>query len=291
MLSETELASARRFWVETWAAGGIDAQRRSAWRNLVASHGAGRAAWIVHEFTPVGQAPAKANPEDIVLVIATDAPPSAQEQGALSDYWQAIWLAEGDHAKTEAAAQALAAAPGVGDAPRLIEQFVPANVAVAPLPPTRHDEVGLNLAWLILPACPDAKTRSWTAPARLKVMPDRFVVLGYQDDRIVLEALGNAIPSPLIAGPDPSAPADQQLAHESTGELRVPDEMRWMVDFETAVSIGMGIKVPLNPAIVDLSLPLQRVIAVGLRLADDSAKARARLEELLAHHRYGRAGL
>ena len=78
MLSETELASARRFWTETWAAGGVDGQRRTAWRNLVASHGAGRAAWIVDRHTPIGPAPVKAADDDVVLVIiATAAPDQA----------------------------------------------------------------------------------------------------------------------------------------------------------------------------------------------------------------------
>jgi len=290
-LSDTEVANARRFWIETWAAGGIEAQARAAWRNLVASHGAGRAAWIVHEFAPAAAPPAKATPDDIVLVIATEAPPSAQEQAALSAYWEAVWLAEGDRVRTESAAQTLAAAPGVGDAQQLIELFVPANLAASPVLPTKRDEVGLDVAWLVVPDAPDSKTRSWTAPARLPVMPDRFVVLGYQDDRVVFEALGNAIPSPLSAGPNPSAPPEQQFAHDAAGNLHVPDELRWMVDFEEAVGVGMGLKVPLDSAQVDLGRPLQRVVALGLRLADTGAEASARLEELLAHHRYGSAGL
>ena len=43
--------------------------------------------------------------------------------------------------------------------------------------------------------------------------------------------------------------------------------MRWMVDFDRAVEVGMGIKVPLDPARVDLAGPIERVIAIGLRLA------------------------
>ena len=289
-LSETEVANARRYWTETWAAGGVEAQHRAAWRNLVGSHGAGRAAWIVREYAAAGAPPAKADPADLVLVIATDAPPSAQEQAALSAFWTAVWVAEGDAAQVEAARQALAAAPGVTDADALIATFAPANLAAAPAPPATRADVAVDTVWLRLPAAPDAKTRSWTAPARVETLPDRFVVLGYQDDRVVFEAQGGLIPSPLIAGPDPSAPEEEQLAHDEVGALRVPDELRWMVDFDAAVAAGMGVKVrDLGEA--DLTRPLQRVIAIGVRLADDNSQGQARLEELLDHHRFGSAGL
>jgi len=289
-LSETEVASARRYWIETWAAGGIEAQHRAAWRNLVASHGAGRAAWIVREYAPAGAPQAKADPADLLLVIATDAPPGAQEQEALSTFWTAVWVAEGDAAEVEAARQALAATPGVTDADTLIATFVPANLAAAPAPPATRADVAIDTVWLTLPPAPEAKTRSWTAPARVETLPDRFVVLGYQDDRVVFEAEGGLIPSPLIAGPDPSAPEEKQLAHDEAGALRVPDQLRWMVDFEAAVAAGMGVKVrDLGEA--DLTRPLQRVIAIGVRLADDASQGQARLEELLDHHRFGSAGL
>ena len=148
----------------------------------------------------------------------------------------------------------------------------------------------VEVAWLFLPAAANLKTRSWTAPAQVHVLPDRFVVLGYQDDRVVFEALGAPIPSPLVAGLDPSAPPDEQLQHGADGELSVPDAMRWMVDFDRAVQVGMGIKVALDTARVDLSRPIARVIAIGLRLSDDAEAGRARLEELLTSHRYGHAG-
>src|SRR5262249_33976001 len=74
-LSETEYASARRFWVDTWAAGDDDGQQRAAWRNLVASHGAGRATWIVRQTQPPDPAPVRP-PKGVILVIVSDMAPS-----------------------------------------------------------------------------------------------------------------------------------------------------------------------------------------------------------------------
>jgi len=289
-LSDNEIRSGQRYWTESWAGGGFEGQERAAWRNLVASHGVGRAAWIIREFRPVkpDDKPSKVTSDDIILVIVTDAPPAGAEKASLADYWKAVWLADGDKPKTDAAATAL----GVSASLSLAQRYVPANLNVSPLPPKKRGDVAVSVAWLELPspAALAPKTRSWTAPPRVRVLPDRFVVIGYQGGKVVFQAIGAPIPSPLVAGPDPSAPAEEQFKHDANGDLMVSDDMRWMVDFDTAVSVGMGIKVPLNPATVDLAAPIDRLLAIGVRLADDAHGGRAALEELLAHHRYGRAG-
>jgi hypothetical protein len=47
VLSASELANAKLYWEGIWAAGGIEAQQRGAWRSLVAAHGSARASWIL----------------------------------------------------------------------------------------------------------------------------------------------------------------------------------------------------------------------------------------------------
>ncbi len=291
MLSDTEAASGRRYWIGAWAAGGIDAQERAAWRDLCASHGSGRAAWILHELQPanLNEKPVKPKAEDLILVIVTDAPPAAQARDALSDYWVAVWRAEGDQTGIDGARAALAGALGI-DPVALIAQFEPANLSAAPAAPLARADVSVSVGWLSLPALA-TKTRSWTEPPRVRLLPDRFVAVGYQSGRVVFEGMGKVIPADLIAGPDPSSPLDEQLKHDDDGELIVPKEMRWMVDFDEAVSVGMGIKVRLDSAKVDLASPIERLVVLGLRLAKSPDEAATALEQLLTHHRYGSAGL
>ena len=61
-----------------------------------------------------------------------------------------------------------------------------------------------------------------------------------------VEHLGRPVPSPLVVGPDPFAPPDEQL-HQEDGALVVPDELLWMADFDRAVADGLGFKVDLSP--------------------------------------------
>ena len=107
-LSGTEITAARRYYIESWKAGGIETQERAAWRGLVGSVGAGRAAWILKNFAPLNPAakPAKATAEKVVLVIAVDQPLPLPEN-VIADYWRAVWQAKGDAVLLDTAYQAL----------------------------------------------------------------------------------------------------------------------------------------------------------------------------------------
>jgi hypothetical protein len=291
-LSETEVTSGTRYWTETWAAGGIESQRRAAWRNLVASHGAGRAAWIVKQYSPSNAEPAKAKEQDVRLVVVTSALPTQHEQDALDSYWTAVWLADGDKPKIDAAFATLLQTLTISstDGASLTSTYTPTNLLAKPPSPYAKKDVVAHLAWLVLPEPANLKTRSWSAPPTVRALPDCFVVLGYQGGNIVFAERGRAISSPLVAGPDPSTASNDPLRFDAQGELIVPEDMRWLVEFDQAVDVGMGVRVPLDPTRVSLSDPIERVVALGLRLADDADGGRVTLEELLKNHRYGRAG-
>ena len=83
-LSENEIANAQLYWTGIWQAGGIEEQERAAWRALVASHGSGRATWIVENYQPsnLPAKPSKATPTEVILVVATEVSLGATEETA-----------------------------------------------------------------------------------------------------------------------------------------------------------------------------------------------------------------
>ncbi|MGZ8202619.1 MAG: hypothetical protein ACXWUB_05155, partial [Burkholderiales bacterium] len=108
-LSQVELDSAGIFWREYFrAAGGEDAER-AAWRALVASHGSGRASWIIKQYRarnplapgdPQGDAALQVKPQapaagEVVLVVSSEDTLTSPESNALATYWTAIWKAGG----------------------------------------------------------------------------------------------------------------------------------------------------------------------------------------------------
>jgi hypothetical protein len=305
-LSESELKSIQRFWIESWQAGKNETGERAAWRGLVAAVGSGRANWLIQQYAPLNPAdqPSTA-PEGLVLVVPTEQLlGDAAEADALATYWVAVWKADESSAAIAAARTTLD--DEVGDtnrAQQLIDTCEPSNLKALPVAGATRATVDCKLAYQQVPpaALVATKLRSWSAPAKVKLLPERFLLLAYQGDQVQLRALGNPVPSPLEVGPDPDADPDEQLRHykegeldadgksRREGELRVPDAMWWMTDFDEAVRIGMGLRIELTPQQAERGF--DKIVVLGLRLADDETDGQAGLEELLAHHRDGRAGL
>ncbi len=292
VLSEAEILSAQIFWTDMWVAGGIEDLERGAWRGLVASHGAGRAAWIARAYLPENAAeqPVKAAPEDVILVIASEETLSAADRAAATAYWTAVWGSDGEAGAVEAAGQALEAAVGAERAEILATRFTPANLTAAPTPPLTKADVAVTVAFLDFPSpeTVESKLQSWSQSPKVNILPERLVLIGYQGDTVAFEVVGNPIPSPLVAGPDPSAPESDQLRPED-GDLIIPDDMQWMVDFERAVKVGMGFRVNLTKT--QASRGFDRLLVLGVRLSADEQGGAEMVGTLFEHHHYSRVGI
>ena len=128
-LTEAEARNAQIFWAGIWRAGGVDAEERSAWRDLASAHGVGRASWIVKHHLPLNTAdqPQRNKPSDVLLVIVatTDAPAKTAE------FWEKVWRAGGTEAAVVAARPALEQEVGAATAKRIVEEFTPVNLESA----------------------------------------------------------------------------------------------------------------------------------------------------------------
>jgi hypothetical protein len=290
MLSATELANAQRYWRGIWRAGGVEADERAAWGGLVSAHGSGRAGWIVDTYQPanLGEQPTKADVEDAILVIPTQTPLTAPEEAALAAYWQAIWLAGNDAAKQQAARDTLDTAVGPAHADELVAAYQPYNLADTPQPPTNKNDVGVSTAFLIFPPDPPTKQASWSQAPRVRQFPERFVVLAYSGGEQVLEAIGGLVDLPLYVGPDPSADPSEAI-HPEGGDLFVPDELKWLSDFDRAVETGMGLAIDLTPE--QARNGFDRILVLGLHVGANDSESKTALEGLLRQHATGRSGL
>ena len=284
-LSRAELANAQRYWRGIWRAGGVEDDERAAWRGLVAAHGSGRAGYIVDTYRPANldERPTKAAPSDEILVIPTQVALGDAEAAAVAGFWEATWLAADDRSKQEAARAALEAAVGAARAAELVADYRPFNLADPP-----SAEVALATAFVVFPPDPPTKQDPWSQAPQVKSFPERFVVLGYSGGAKVLEAVGGVLSLPLYVGPDPAADPSQTI-HPEGGDLFVPDELKWLVDFDSAVAAGMGLAIDLTPE--QAATGFDRLLVLGLQLAATDAAGQTALEELLRHHAASRTGL
>ena len=294
LLASAELANAKLYWQRIWRAGGIEADQRAAWSGLVAAHGSGRAGYIGDTYQPVNVAavPVKASATDVILVIPTTTTLDAAENAAVSAYWRAIWLADGDAAEVQAAAAALQTAVGGARASALVSDYQPFNLGDVPAKPLAKSDVAVSTAFVVFPPDPATKSSTWTQAPRVDIFPERFVILGFNGGALTLEAVGAVISLPLYVGPDPSVDlqANPDAAiHPQGDDLFVPDPLKWMTDFPQAVAAGMGVAIDLTAE--QARTGFDRLLAIGITLGATSDEGGAALTELFRHHAQGRSGL
>ena len=216
---------------------------------------------------------------DTISVAAPLAAVTATERGLGEAYWRARAAARHEPAEAglrgayEGAWNALISQVGAYRAGHVVRATAPENPDVPPQDLRFRD-----------PEPPQAPP-----VPRADLLPDRFVVLTYALVngmlRQVTRAVGAAIPDDLAVGPDPLQPASWLDRDETTGRLIVPDALKWMVDFDTAVSVGMAVRIAVSAP--HDTAGFDRLIAVGMRSTTPAADAPAALEALLTKHRYG----
>ena len=286
-ISQAELDNLGIYWTHRWRAGGDPAALRAAWLALARAHGAGRAEWLIGQYAPVNAAgePAAA-PGDHILVIRTLAPVPATELPAITAYWARIWSSGGQD--SEAAYADLSLALGAARADEVVATLAPVNLIDPAVKPGPSITPRVHVLQLPDPAGLPISAEDWTRGAHAALLPERLMVMGFRGGAEVFRQLGQPIPPDLRIGPDPSdAPEDQIKADGA--DIETSEAMDWMVDFEVAVSKGMGFVINLTER--GIAPEFDRLFVLGLRLSGDAAETAAEVETLITHHQASRKGL
>ena len=281
--SAAEVSALDAYWIALWRAGGDTVAEQAAFQELTGRIPAGRATWLRQERQPAnpGEQPGAVPPGTTVLVVVTAEPVAGSDRQPTVTYWTAVWRAHGDRRALRDADRTLVSTVG-GARAATVRARRPAGIDAAAVNPS--DDV--LVAFLVLPPVTDLAPQSWTRAARARLLPDRFTVLGYLGDEQVLSATGADVPATLAVSPDPGA-TDQLSVDEETGELHVPEELRWLTDFDRAVQVGMGLRIPLDDKTRD---GLDRIVVLGLRQQVGPEEAAVELADLITRQARGPAG-
>ena len=285
--TSAELAALDAYRVALWASGGSPVGERAAWHELVARIPAGRAGWLLQTRQPANPAdrPLGVPAGTVVLVVVSPQPLAVADRQAAVTYWTAVWRAHGDRAKLRAAEIALVAAVGSANA-AAIRARRPSGVDSAPGTP--GDAVVVAFLVLPPPAADQVAPQSWTVAATAALLPDRFAVFGYVGDTLVFSKTGGLVRQGLAVSPDPNEPSATQLRiDEVTGSLFVPPALRWLTDFDEAVTAGMGLRVQLQDSFRN---GVDRLVVLGLREQATPAQTAAAFGGLLADQLHSTAG-
>jgi hypothetical protein len=271
-----EVSALDAYWTALWRGGDDVVAEQAAFTELAGRISAGRATWLLRNRRPANPAdrPTGVPAGTTVLVVLTTTPVAANDRQPTVTYWSSVWRAHGDQRAIRNADIALNTAVG-GTRAATIRRRRPVGVDAALV--ELSDAVQVAFLVLPTPAASELAPQSWTQAARARLLPDRFTVLGYVGGQQVLSVTGAAVPDTLAVSPDPTA-ADQFSVNEQTGVLTVPDQLRWLTDFNRAVQIGMGLRIPLTDQIRG---GVERLVVLGLRRRSAPAQAAVELADLV----------
>lgn len=179
-----------------------------------------------------------------------------------------LWKATTEEARKDAWRQ-LAERYGAERAAWVVRQLTPTNPAERPTKPPKFPSP---------PVRPEAqKSETWTRAPRTTVLPDQWVATAFVRGTGAVTVAGNLIPDILPVGPNPQATV---LQGDET--LAIDDGMKWMVDFDEAERLGMGLRLQLPAAAAKIDL----LLVFGVKKSLDSTASAARLKELIEAHQY-----
>jgi hypothetical protein len=118
---------------------------------------------------------------------------------------------------------------------------------------------------------------------RAGVLPDRWIVTGFLNDRKVFEHAGEPIPHDLAVGLDTTPSEAAALSNREGEPIQLPPRMRWLTDFEIAKQNGMAMEITLTD--VD---HLDLLLVYGVRVTQSYAESADAMAELMTGHRFSR---
>ncbi len=190
-------------------------------------------------------------------------------------FWEQTWRAGNDKERGKATWRQLADRFDPPRAAWIARALKPLNPGDRPANPVAADQ---PLPKPVRFPTPATKAETWTRAPTTRVLPNLWVVLGYKNGRLVVNVKGGLILDPLPTGPDPSPSA-------IVDELGIDKGMKWIVDFDAAEEVGMGIRAKLTKE--DTAAGLDFVLVLGIK---DSLNATTdwtpRLAELFNAHHY-----
>ncbi len=169
------------------------------------------------------------------------------------------------------------------DAWRRLVQRYPGQVAAALVDEHRPDN------WTSRPSgqptWANAPRPSSPQTATTRVLPDCWIAVGFRKGQQTLRHIGSAIVEPLALSfrRDIEEGAPELIDHDG---LQVEPALRWTVDVEEAIKVGMAMRIPITS--LDLAQGFDRLVVYGVKTTLSPADTGARLETLLDSHRHSR---
>lgn len=210
---------------------------------------------------------------DVIHVDGHEALLTAEEQAYGEAWWTARW---NDEAPVDALWQ------------HALEGRRPARVAWV-LEQTRPRLEADDRFGVAEPRFPEQELRPAgpTRAPRARLLPSRWLLVGYRDGEEVLRRWSRTVAEPLALGVAPETePDDEDERPDEQQALAVDDDLRWFADYDRAVEAGMAVTVATSEVDGGLGGGLDRLLVLGVAHRSDPAAGAEELETALEAHRF-----
>ena len=136
---------------------------------------------------------------------------------------------------------------------------------------------------------PTLRANSYTQPPVATGLPDFFIATlsrAGQPDRVIK---GSLISKEIVTGFDPNEPDPTSFQPDESGDLKFPEALRWVFDFDEAEKIGMAIRVPLNTG--EFRDGFDKLVVLGAKFSAGKVEGKETLERLFQNQIYQEKGM
>ncbi len=134
------------------------------------------------------------------------------------------------------------------------------------------------------------KDSSWSNAPYTELFPTHFVAIALdQDGNIIKQEKGRQVPEKVILGINPGNIEENDNFEQLAEEIKMPTDLQWLTDFDAAVNLGLGIKMPLTEE--EAENGFEKLLVLGVRENYDPNDNKELLIELLNNHYYKNGSL
>jgi hypothetical protein len=161
---------------------------------------------------------------------------------------------------------------------RVLEPTNPQQRPTAPVPSDKPLPVAP--AFPSVTVIDDGQHAAWRRAPLARLMPDCWIAVVASGGQPAIAVRAGPIVRPLAVGPDPKVPP----ASVSAETIAIDDGMKWMIDFDAAVTAGMALRIPIPAA--TLAAGLDSLFVFGAAASANADSAATDLANLLDAHHY-----
>ncbi len=287
LLTSDELSHLKLFYAETALAEEDESKKRAAWKTLVHSFGANRAAWIKDQYLPTSSNLVAVSANKQVLLVQTE----EELQGGLKPegvtFFKSLWLAQGDESQIELARNNLMSS-NLTDWEKETYQtkLVPYNLQQTLPTNTTLNDIEISIQTFPSQDSLATQSASWNQNPYAKGLPDKFVVIMYHKGIKTSHIFSSPVKYNLPVGLNPSE-TDANISKDFGG-IHLNDDLKWMVDFFEAEKAGMATLINLSDEQYEQGF--DQIFVVGLKVSTDAVKSKELVEELFTAHQHDQQG-